>query len=254
MLEFTGQPSQTPDSGGWAGGVCGRVARARAVRTACRRRVTPSACASPDARLNHSSPPLLQLGRQSSPPAWDSSSRCVCGGGVVMSACDEHMCAHVHLRCGAHAPMHALPNIPTPPPLPRARWRRLQQRLSRRQLPRRRRQQRRRRLRLPPSARVGAGVGVLGWVGGRVGLTRPPTWLGLTRPPAPAHLDPTHPAARFERKSGEELGADGYWYRWTEVKGADETGAVQVRGSGGWVGLCLYQPPLSSPAQVPSFC
>ena len=29
------------------------------------------------------------------------------------------------------------------------------------------------------------------------------------------------------RRSGEEVGPDGYWYRWTEVEGKDETGAVQ---------------------------
>lgn len=42
-------------------------------------------------------------------------------------------------------------------------------------------------------------------------------------------LLPRPPAGNWERRSGEEVGAHGYWYRWTEVRGCDETGAVQVR-------------------------
>lgn len=30
----------------------------------------------------------------------------------------------------------------------------------------------------------------------------------------------------WERQSGEERGPDGYWYRWTEIKGMDESGSV----------------------------
>lgn len=38
------------------------------------------------------------------------------------------------------------------------------------------------------------------------------------------------PAGNWERRSGEETGPHGYWYRWTEVRGCDESGEVQV----GW--------------------
>lgn len=34
-------------------------------------------------------------------------------------------------------------------------------------------------------------------------------------------------AEKYERTSGEEYGPDGYWYRWTEIRGQDATGAVQ---------------------------
>ncbi|PSC71819.1 calcium-transporting ATPase endoplasmic reticulum-type [Micractinium conductrix] len=45
---------------------------------------------------------------------------------------------------------------------------------------------------------------------------------------AEAEAEPaTAPEGDWERRSGEELGAHGYWYRWTEVRGCDEKGAVQ---------------------------
>jgi hypothetical protein len=44
---------------------------------------------------------------------------------------------------------------------------------------------------------------------------------------SPLLLSPA-PAGSWERRSGEEMGAHGYWYRWTEVRGCDDAGVVQV--------------------------
>ncbi|KAL4436405.1 hypothetical protein ABPG77_009967 [Micractinium sp. CCAP 211/92] len=45
--------------------------------------------------------------------------------------------------------------------------------------------------------------------------------------PAEAEPEAAPPKGDWERRSGEEIGPHGYWYRWTEVRGCDKTGAVQ---------------------------
>ena len=47
-------------------------------------------------------------------------------------------------------------------------------------------------------------------------------------PAASAEEHAAPPAFQPKHESGEEFGPDGYWHRWTEVSGQDETGAVQV--------------------------
>ncbi|KAK2079830.1 hypothetical protein QBZ16_002225 [Prototheca wickerhamii] len=46
-------------------------------------------------------------------------------------------------------------------------------------------------------------------------------------PAASAEEHAAPPAFQPKHESGEEFGPDGYWHRWTEVSGQDETGAVQ---------------------------
>ncbi|KAL4855525.1 hypothetical protein ACK3TF_003862 [Chlorella vulgaris] len=61
---------------------------------------------------------------------------------------------------------------------------------------------------------------------------QPPEAEAAAAPPASeeaaAEAPPAEaPEGSWERRSGEEMGAHGYWYRWTEVRGCDDAGVVQ---------------------------
>eukprot|EP00887_Chlorella_sp_A99_P002492 scaffold10.g2492.t1 len=53
------------------------------------------------------------------------------------------------------------------------------------------------------------------------------TAAAAAEPAVAAAAEAAPPEGQWERQSGEEFGPNGYWYRWTEVRGADESGAVQ---------------------------
>lgn len=102
--------------------------------------------------------------------------------------------------------------------------------------------------------------------GGCSGAAQLTSLMPLNSVPPPC---PLVAAGSWERRSGEEVGAHGYWYRWTEVRGCDETGAVQARlepgGALGWWGcfglghalpavprtLCFTAPAAAHLARLP---
>ena len=53
------------------------------------------------------------------------------------------------------------------------------------------------------------------------------TKIPVTAAATPATAPAVNDKVNWERTTGEEFGPNGYWYRWTEIQGKDESGTVQ---------------------------